>query len=477
MYRKDGYVADTEYTHYFYKELSPTYIRFAALVSGYQAPDISKPFRYIELGSGQGLTTNILAATHPMGEFIGIDFNPSQIVKSRDMAERAGLANVSFRLESFQESAEANDEEIPPADFICLHGIYSWVSYEAREAIFKFISRKLRAGGIVYISYNTMPGWAELHPIRQFLYEYANLSVGSSNKRVEEAYIKINYMMNKDSFLNKNNSFNKSVRRMLEHPYNYISHEYFNDNWNIVYVTDMRRFFSDINLQPIGPAEPLESYNDLYMSEEALSILSEFEGHELYEFVKDLACNQWFRQDLFGYGTRRLSSPQRAEGYRNSDFTPILDYKEKNYQFNTYQGKTSLRKGDYESIVTKIHEKATFTPVLLEENFKLHLDKAVKLLSGLLASGNIHLETPVVGAEIAHKLNKIIIDRVSNGEPYQYIAAPKIGTAIPISGFDHEALNVLLYDPNGKYDGNNEYANQELSGKKQAWRRLGIIKK
>lgn len=39
-------------------------------------------FTYCELGYGQRFTTNILAATHPQGEFWGMDFNPIRIAEA-----------------------------------------------------------------------------------------------------------------------------------------------------------------------------------------------------------------------------------------------------------------------------------------------------------------------------------------------------------------------------------------------------------
>lgn len=61
-----GYITDLQYTHGFYKELSPTHLRFAALSSGFRThTDIADGMAYCELGCGQGVTANILAAANP----------------------------------------------------------------------------------------------------------------------------------------------------------------------------------------------------------------------------------------------------------------------------------------------------------------------------------------------------------------------------------------------------------------------------
>jgi hypothetical protein len=47
-----------------------------------------------------------------------------------------------------------------------LHGIWSWVSEDNRQIILDFIDRKLKPGGVLYLSYNTQPGWSAFMPLR-----------------------------------------------------------------------------------------------------------------------------------------------------------------------------------------------------------------------------------------------------------------------------------------------------------------------
>jgi len=72
--------------------------------------------------------------------------------------------------------------DLPDFDFITLHGIYSWISPENRRTIVEFMRRKLKPGGIVYISYNCMPGWAGMMPLRRLLVEHT-LARGSLSAR------------------------------------------------------------------------------------------------------------------------------------------------------------------------------------------------------------------------------------------------------------------------------------------------------
>ncbi len=124
-----GYVADVEYTHGFYRELTPEILRFSALVNGNRVPPSGKPLTYCELGCGQGFTANLLAAANPHIKFYANDFNPTQVANARLLAEEGGLDNILFFDNSFEDFAE--EPNLPKEfDIIVLHGIYSWISPE-----------------------------------------------------------------------------------------------------------------------------------------------------------------------------------------------------------------------------------------------------------------------------------------------------------------------------------------------------------
>src|SRR5690606_20470454 len=74
-------------------------------------------------------------------------------------------------------------DDLPDFDYIGLHGIWSWISDENRAVIVEFIRRKLKVGGVLYISYNTLPGWAAFAPMRHLMTEHAEL-LGSEGRGI-----------------------------------------------------------------------------------------------------------------------------------------------------------------------------------------------------------------------------------------------------------------------------------------------------
>ncbi|MGA7986157.1 MAG: class I SAM-dependent methyltransferase, partial [Burkholderiales bacterium] len=151
----EGYVVDVGYTHGYFRELAPAALRFAALLGGLRAIDAARPFTYYELGCGNGRSTMVHAACYPQGRFYGVDFNPLHVRNARELAQRAGLDNARFLENSF---AELHGLELPEADFVCLHGVYSWINAENRRHVVEFVRRRLAPGGLVYLSYNCLPG-------------------------------------------------------------------------------------------------------------------------------------------------------------------------------------------------------------------------------------------------------------------------------------------------------------------------------
>ncbi len=97
------------------------------------------------------------------------DFNPAQAGFAKTLARASG-ANVHLTDQAFADFCQRSD--LPDFDSIGLHGIWSWISDENRSVIVDFVRRKLKVGGVLYISYNTYPGWAAFAPMRDLLLEH-----------------------------------------------------------------------------------------------------------------------------------------------------------------------------------------------------------------------------------------------------------------------------------------------------------------
>jgi len=61
------------------------------------------------------------------------------------------------------------------------------VSAEVREQLLAICRAHLAPGGVLLVSYNAMPGWSHLQPIRGILRQYASLRQGDAQQKARDA--------------------------------------------------------------------------------------------------------------------------------------------------------------------------------------------------------------------------------------------------------------------------------------------------
>ena len=121
------------------------------------APDA--PISYLELGCGQGFGALLLAASNPTWQVTAVDFNPAHIAEARRTAAAAGwTTSVSLRPTWPPWPKIRSGAIYRTADFVRLHGVWSWVPAAVQAGIVRLLGEKLRPGG-VHVSYNALPGW------------------------------------------------------------------------------------------------------------------------------------------------------------------------------------------------------------------------------------------------------------------------------------------------------------------------------
>lgn len=169
----EGYVTAFPYTYGYYPELNPIRSVFPILRKGFAVPRFR---RALELGFGEGVSINIHAAAGNI-EWVGTDFNATQTSFARNLAE-ASEARVKLYNDSFAEFATRDD--LGEFEFIGIHGIISWITAENQRHLAKIIEKNLAIGGVLYVSYNTLPGWAPMIPMRNMLALYAE-KLGNSD--------------------------------------------------------------------------------------------------------------------------------------------------------------------------------------------------------------------------------------------------------------------------------------------------------
>lgn len=435
---QDGYVTEIPYTLGFYHHLSPANLNLCLLTKQVNYPPLEQPFTYCELACGQGLTTNLLAATYPQGEFYATDFNPTHIAQAQDLARAAGLANVTFSDQSFQEYLTA---DLPPFDFISLHGIYSWISPENRQAIQEFLKRKLKVGGVVYVSYNTLPGWGVMAPMQKLMEFYQRQVTGSVVERLKMALELVDLLKNNQAIYLQHPWLASRLEQLKSQDVSYLVHELFNQHWHPMYVDEVIQEMATAKLTYIGSAHLVDHVDAFNLTPTAINHLATISNPILRELVRDFYLNTQFRRDVYVRGPLAMSGEIQAKRLQNMAFvlTVLPDVVKLEHQ--TGAGQVQLQASLYQPVVEHLAQGAVTVAELVERLSpqEITLQQIGQTLIVLTGLGYAH---PVVGSGThTQSFNQVIIERAETGGELQFLASPVIGNGVKVS---HLELLFLL---------------------------------
>lgn len=350
-----GYFTDLNYSHGYYPEMNPALLRLACLCQSVE-PQLRENPVYLELGFGQGLALNIHAAASS-GSFWGTDFNAAQTVEARKFADVSG-ADLRLFDQSFEELANRND--LPDFDVIALHGIWSWISDDNRKIVTDIIRRKLRPGGIAYISYNCLPGWAPVIPLRKLLSLYQDYGGGVMAGPVGaiEGALQFSTDVAKagSTYFKENPFAGHHLEKMTKQGRNYIAHEYMNADWHLTHFPDMVASLDDAKLTFVGSARLLDGIDTFHLVEEGRKLVSQI-GHPIMrETVRDYLVNRRFRCDVFVKGARKMPGPEHREAWHRQSFVLTVPYTDITRKIPCARGELELPAEKYDPVIEALRD-------------------------------------------------------------------------------------------------------------------------
>jgi len=121
--------------------------------------------RVLELGCAVGGNLLPMAAAAPDSSFVGVDVSEVQIALARRVAAEVGIDNVRLERADLRDL----DPALGPFDYIIAHGVFSWVDDAVRDALLDLCRERLAPNGVVYLSYNALPGWHTARVARDFM--------------------------------------------------------------------------------------------------------------------------------------------------------------------------------------------------------------------------------------------------------------------------------------------------------------------
>ncbi|MGB3719227.1 MAG: class I SAM-dependent methyltransferase [Hyphomicrobiaceae bacterium] len=443
-----GYVADAPYTLGFYREMGPEHLAFVALINGYAAP-LQAGMRYCELGCGRGYGTLLFAAANPDRHFVGIDFNPAHIQEAKDLAKKAGVENVRFVEMSFTELAQSNDPDLTDFDVVALHGVYSWVSKEVANDIRHVLRRHLKPGGLCYVSYNTMPGWAQIMPIQRLMREIAHRTPGDSIRKFSSARKLLEILEKEDvGYLKVNSAARSRVAQFPNLPLQYLVHEYMNENWNPLFVTEVMEQMAEAKLSYAGSASVIENRVAFNVPQKLMQTYTEAPDLGLRELLKDFFVNQQFRRDVYIKGGVRLGQQELEQHYEAIclvQFGAIPDgVTEWPIPVGTARPKPNVIPAVLEAVADGPTPIGTIRAHCEKKGVpKVDLPGVLEILINAGVMRICRSDHASLDREPARKLNRAVFELALGDDTHRFLASPVLGSAIYAS-YTERLLGQLL---------------------------------
>jgi SAM-dependent methyltransferase len=296
-----GYITDVAYPRAFVPQVSPALLRLVAAVNGHPAPP-EDDFDYCDLGCASGDTITTFAAANRGARFVGVDFNAQHIAQARERARQGELENVRFLERDFADLAK---DDLPAFDFIVAHGLWSWVSPKKRDAILEFVRGHLKPGGLFYVSYNALPGWAAIEPLRRLMRELApaTSAKAGSLERARDGFAFAQRLADSGAAYFASHPTAKSMLALMQKGGSaYVAHEYFHDDWEPMYFADVARTLTASGLGFLGQVPLYANVRELAIPPSLKKVAESVTDRVTLEGLKDFATNELFRSDVYVQG-------------------------------------------------------------------------------------------------------------------------------------------------------------------------------
>ncbi len=435
-----GYVADIGYTFGYYAELNPLRSNLALLNHGIVTPKFESA---CELGFGQGLSTNIHAAASNV-EWFGTDFNPAQAGFAQELTAASGCNN-QFLDEAFEEYCNRSD--LPDFDFIGLHGIWSWISDENRAVIADFVRRKLKVGGVLYISYNTLPGWAAFAPLRHLMTEHAEI-IGAEGRglvsRINDAIEFADQLLQTNPIYHRANPLVVDrIKKLKEQNADYLAHEYFNRDWHPMHFATMGRWLDKAKVNFACSASYLDHVDTLNLTADQQKFLADIPDPMFRESTRDFMVNQQFRRDYWVKGARKMNRLEQLENLRKQTLVLTSYRPEIKLKVTGALGEAEMSERVYAPILDVMADYKERTIGELEQEIATQKIEFGELMQAvMLLSGAGHLNSVQESSAVKHaasttkNLNLALADKARGSSNIGYLASSKTGGGLPANRFE-----------------------------------------
>jgi len=453
-----GYVTDIAYVNGWYREQSPLIMALACLLGGVASPmpGPDDEVSYLELGCGHGFGAMATAASNPNWRVTAIDFNPAHVVAARERAAEAGLDNITFIEADLASLADdhARARLVPMADFVSMHGVWSWVPVVVRTGIVNLLRDKVQPGGVVHVSYNALPAWGNALGFQRLIRSVGRQRVGRSDRQAGEGLQFLRELFAADALqLQRSYVVQALMERLGELPLTYLTHEYMNASWAPCFMADVAEALADAKLEFAASASLHENFPELTLNDAQRALSQRFDDPMLRELIKDHCLERLLRHDVYVRGARHIPPPQRDAALADLSIVLHVRPEEMPREGNFPAGKAELNPKFYQPVARALANGPRRVRDLLQlPEIEGKRDNPAELIGVLVgaALADVALRPDAPPSAVARRFNRMAARWLRPIEvPDRPMAAAsyRLGMPAPASVLD---LTVLEYTMAGE---------------------------
>ena len=431
-----GYVADVAYVEGFHIQQSPARMVLACLSGNVMVdpPEPDDDACYLELGCGIGIGALLTAASNPGWQVTAIDYNPAHIAIGTSLARAARLDNIRFlEADLSQLAGSTQADAIPAADFVSMHGIWSWVSNDVRAGIVRLLAAKTRPGGMVHVSYNCLPAWQGAIGMQRLVYEAGIRSAGRSDLQAQAGLALAREVKgNGGKYLAESDLASELLDTTTDMSREYLSHEYMSAHWAPAFHADVAAAMAEAKLDWVASANPLENFPELMLSPEQRALMDRHKDPIMRELIKDTCVPRQFRHDVFVRGARHVRNDERDAAIARLTVVPVITAGELKTEIRVPAGMAEVGDPLKNMMAAAMRGPTTIGDLLAAEQGRSNPAELVSMLVGSHQC-QIAMRPDGVQPESANRLNRVLGARVrSIAEPKSAsgLASGRLGTGL-----------------------------------------------
>ena len=336
------------------------------------------------------------------------------------------------------------------------HGLYSWVNSATRESLNQFFREGIEDNGLLFLSYNLLPGWDCLSFIRNQFSSSLEETPHDPEDAARRALQRLVELRDAGALAFHHNKAAIGFLNYLVEMNNiqYTVQEFYGIDHQAFSFSEIHNTLQGCGLSYAADASILENRVDLSIAEAGLGLLDQCDSTRELQSTKDLLQNRLFRRDIYIAG-------DPSKGIENQDgqaldsiclgiygISPQLPR-----AIRSTSGKSIALNGDFVDRLESHYQKRRFCirDLMDDDEIEAGYDELVYNLLLLITEEYIgpfarefrQLPGRTFSRIKIPQFNRVLLENPEEEQQKVFVASPVIGSGIQISPQDSLLLRAF----------------------------------